>query len=310
MHRTQLGGRQSRCSWLRLGHAPPCLITPAGELGLLRMAIDTVAGALCRQSFERERSRLELRLQQARRMETVGTFASGIAHNLNNIVGAILGYTEMADERQSAAGILPAIRQACERARELVDQILTFARCRDVHRHPVSVQALAAETSSLLRASLPTTVELVANDISEELTVSGVHAQLQQVILNLCSNAAQAMDHVGRVELQIGACDVAEARSLSHGSLAPGRHVRMAVSDTGRGIVWMALAWGWRRPAKSCANMVARYNWRARWGLGLASRSGCRALPRPFRLRSRMMPGGHLGTARPSWLSRKIPSSC
>lgn len=219
----------------------PCLITPAGELGLLRMAIETVAGALCRQSFERERSRLELRLQQARRMETVGTFATGIAHNFNNIVGAILGYTEMADERQSAAGILPAIHRAGERARELVDQIITFARCRDVHRHPVKVQALAAETSSLLRASLPTTVELVVNDILEELTVSGVHAQLQQVILNLCSNAAQAMDHVGRVELQIDACDVAEARSLSHGSLAPGRHVRMAVSDTGHGIDETAL---------------------------------------------------------------------
>jgi signal transduction histidine kinase len=221
--------------------ARPSRITRSGELGLLRMALDAIANALGRQSFEQERARLETRLRLAHQLETVGTFASGIAHNFNNIVGAILGFTEMADEQHASSRILHEIRRAGERARELVDQILTFARRRDSHRNPVNVQALTAESISLLRASLPATVELAVCETSEQMVVSGVHAQLQQVILNLSNNAAQAMGGVGRIELEIEAHDVAIARSLSHGVLAPGRHVRIAVIDTGPGIAEAAL---------------------------------------------------------------------
>jgi signal transduction histidine kinase len=219
----------------------PCRITPAGELGLLRMALDAIASALGRQSLEQERGRLEMRLQQARRLETVGTLASGIAHNFNNIVGAILGYVEMADEQHASSHILDEIRRAGERARALVDQILTFARRRDALRNPVSVRALTAEATSLLRASLPAAVELVIGETSGELVVSGVHVQLQQVILNLCNNAAQAMDYAGRIELEIETSDVTTARPLSHGVIAPGRYIRLVVSDTGRGIDEAAL---------------------------------------------------------------------
>jgi signal transduction histidine kinase len=214
----------------------PCRILPAGELSLLRMALDAITNTLGREASEQERARLERRLQQARRLETVGTLASGIVHNFNNIIGAILGYTEMADERHLSSDIVDGIRRAGERARELVDQILSFARPGDVERSPVSVQALVAETTALLRVSLPAAVELVVDETSEELIVSGVHAQLQQVILNLCSNAAQAMNSVGRILLNVAACDVATARSLSHGMLPPGPYARIAVNDSGRGI--------------------------------------------------------------------------
>jgi len=219
----------------------PCRINSVGELDLLRMALDVIANALGRQSFEQERARLEQRLEHARRLETVGTLASGIAHDFSNIVGAILGYTEMACEQHGSAGFLGEIRRAGERARELVDQILTFARRRDVRRNPVSIRALITEATSLLRASLPPTVEVVVHELAEELTVSGVHVQLQQVVLNLCKNAAQAMDQVGRVELEIEAVDVVTARTLSHGVLAPGGYVHIAVGDTGRGIDEAAL---------------------------------------------------------------------
>ena len=214
----------------------PCRITRTGELGLLRMALDAIGNAILRRSFEQERGRLELRLQQARRLETVGTLASGIAHNFNNIIGAILGYTEMAGELREPFSSLAEIRRAAERAQELVDQVLTFARRRDAHRNLLSMQALTAETASLLRASLPATVELVVRENSDDLTVSGVHTQLQQVILNLCNNAAQAMSSIGRIELEVEGNDVTAAYSLSHGMLTPGHYVRMAVSDTGRGI--------------------------------------------------------------------------
>jgi signal transduction histidine kinase len=214
----------------------PCRITCSGELGLMRMALDVIANVLCRQSFEQEHARLQLRLDQARRLETVGTLASGIAHNFNNIVGAILGYIEMADEAHVSSGILDGIRRAGERARELVNQILTFARRRDVRPSPVSVRGLIAEAMSLLGASLPATVKLIVGESSEELIVSGVQVQLQQIILNLCNNAAQAMDHVGEIELEIAAADITTPRSLSHGALTPGNYVRVAVSDSGRGI--------------------------------------------------------------------------
>jgi CheY-like chemotaxis protein len=121
-------------------------------------------------------------------------------------------------------------------ARELVDQILTFARRRDGHRDPVDVQRLMAEAVSLLRAALPADVELVVPEAVESILVSGVPAQLQQVILNLCNDAAQAMDHMGRVELEVAPVGLSAQRSLSHGMLAAGRYVRIAISDSGRGI--------------------------------------------------------------------------
>ena len=211
-------------------------IMPAGELGLLRTALDTIVNVLGRRSLEQERTRIEARLEQTRRLETVGALASGIAHNFNNIVGAILGYVELADEQDGPSPILHEIRRAGERARELVDQILTFARRRDVQRDPVDVPTLIAEAVSLLRAALPAEVQLAVLETEESILVSGVPAQLQQVILNLCNNAAQAMDHVGRVELDVAAIDLSVPRSISHGVLAAGRYVRIAVSDFGRGI--------------------------------------------------------------------------
>jgi signal transduction histidine kinase/ActR/RegA family two-component response regulator len=217
----------------------PCRIMPSGELGLLRMARDTLFNAVERYAMEQERTRLEARLQQARRMETVGALASGIAHNFNNIIGAILGYTEMAEVRlpadSQAARNLDEIRRAGERARDLIDNILAFGR-RDTRRRSLSVQTMITEAASLLRASLPAEIQLVIRDASGAATVCGEPAQLQQVIVNLCRNAAQAIDGAGTVEIEADLHEVTRMRSSSHGELAPGRYVRIAVSDTGRGM--------------------------------------------------------------------------
>ena len=224
----------------------PGVTTRSAELGLLRMALDAVANVVVREHLEQERARLEANLERARRMETVGALASGIAHNFNNIVGAILGYTEMA-EMQLAADSRPArnlgeIRRAGERARDLVDQILAFGRRRDVGRRPVSMKGLVAETSSLLHASLPSQIELIVREVPEAAIVSGQPGQLQQVILNLCNNAAQAMDQIGRVEIETEVHQITRARSLTNGDLEPGPYVRIAISDIGRGIDEMTLA--------------------------------------------------------------------
>ncbi len=210
------------------------------ELGLFRMALDVILNAIERQSMELERARLETRLEQSRRMETVGALASGVAHNFNNIVGAILGFAEMAESQVPAgsrpAGSLGEIRRAGERGRELVGQILAFGRRRDAHRRPTSVRALVAETASLLRASLPPGIEIVVPEPAEAAIVSAEPAQLQQVILNLCINASQAMDGAGQIEIEVQAHEVGGARSFSHGDIAPGRYVCIAVTDAGRGM--------------------------------------------------------------------------
>jgi len=218
----------------------PGIITQSGELGLLRMALDAVAHVVMRDHLLQERARLETNLEQARRMETVGALASGIAHNFNNIVGAILGHTEMA-EVQLASDSRPArnlkeIRRAGERARDLVDQILAFGRRRDVPRRPVSMKGLIAETSSLLHVSLPSPIELAIGEVPDTAIISGQPAQLQQVILNLCHNAAQAIDQGGRVEIETELHRVLGPRSLTHGDLRSGRYVCIAVSDAGRGM--------------------------------------------------------------------------
>jgi signal transduction histidine kinase len=216
------------------------IITQYAEVGLLRMALDAIANVVVRDHLLQERERLEKNLQYARRMETVGAFASGIAHNFNNIVGAILGHTEMAEGQLGSdsrpARNLKEIRRAGERARDLVDQILAFGQRGDVQRRPVSMKGLMAETSSLLYVSLPPRIELAIGEVPETAVISGQPAQLQQVLLNLCHNAAQAMDQVGRVEIETEVHQITGPRSLTHGDLRPGRYVRTAVSDAGRGI--------------------------------------------------------------------------
>ena len=182
------------------------IITQSPELGLLTMALDAIANAVARANLEQERARLERSLQQARRMETVGALASGVAHNFNNIVGAILGHAEIAGAQLGSESPsvrnLEEIRRAGERARDLVDQMLTFGRRRDVRRQPVSMKALVAETSPLLHVSLPSRIALVIGEVPDAAVISGEPAQLQQVLLNLCNNAAQSIDGMGRIEIE------------------------------------------------------------------------------------------------------------
>jgi signal transduction histidine kinase len=210
------------------------------ELGLLSMAFDAIANAVEREFLEQDRERLESNLQQARRMETIGALSSGIAHNFNNITGAILGYTETAQAQVGPHGRVAAslseIRRAGERARDLVDQILTFGRRAAPRRSSICIKALIRETQSLLEASLRPQINLVVRATSRQTIVSGELAQLQQVILNLCNNAAQATEAAGTIEIDIDARDIEGALSMGHGELAAGHYVVISITDSGRGM--------------------------------------------------------------------------
>jgi signal transduction histidine kinase len=215
-------------------------LTPWTEFTLFLTAFDAIANAVSRVALEREKERLEASLQQARRMETIGTFASGIAHNFNNIVGAILGYTEMADtdveSGGGSAGNLVEIRRAGERARELVNQILTFGRRGKGRRERICVKALVAETQTLLAASLPSHVGITVSEPSNMAIVSAEPAQLQQVILNVCYNAAQAMEKPGVIAVQIERQEVTERLRVGQMRIGPGQFVTISISDPGRGM--------------------------------------------------------------------------
>jgi signal transduction histidine kinase len=208
-------------------------------LPAVRLAGDVIADALERQIREREKAKLLARLDRALRLQMIGQLASGVAHNFNNIIGAILGYSEMAaaevEGGTKASRHLAEIEQAAERGRDLIDSILTFGRRSAARTSLVSATALLDETASLLRATLSSGVELVVLPAPADLAVFGERAQLQQIILNLCQNAAQAMAVSGRISIMADGQDLDRPRTLSHGELPAGRYVRFVVVDTGPG---------------------------------------------------------------------------
>ncbi len=185
------------------------------------------------------RKQLEAQLRQAQKMEAIGTLAGGIAHDFNNILGVMMGYTEMSmDETTEGSAMqrrLDAVLSAGRRARDLIHQILTFSRHEEPSRHPLNLVSPVKETVKLLRASLPANIAI---DLRTD-TVPPVNAnlsQIQQVVMNLCANAAHAMRGPGGnllLALDSTLLTAEEARPLS---VSAGTYVRLRVSDTGHGI--------------------------------------------------------------------------
>jgi signal transduction histidine kinase/ActR/RegA family two-component response regulator len=210
------------------------------DIALMRTLGEIFVNALYREHGERERRRLEARLRQAQRLESLGTLAGGIAHDFNNILGAILGYTEMlvtrlhrnSREWQHAQ----EVKRAGERAQDIVDRILAFGRRTEQRHRPLCMRYLLEETAGLLRASLPPTITLRLSLPDRDIKVMGEPGRLQQVIMNLCSNAAQAMAGQGIIDVSLDLVALDAGLALSHGALAAGHYVRLTVRDSGHGM--------------------------------------------------------------------------
>ncbi len=182
---------------------------------------------------------LEKRLVQSHKMESIGTLAGGIAHNFNNILGIIIPNAELAiddvPEGSPAKECLNEIRSASLRAKDMVQQILNFARKSLTGRKPVQISPIIKDSLKLLRASIPSTIE-IRRDISCEFeTVFADPTQISQVLMNLCTNAAQAMGEQTGV-LKVILKNVEFENQDSGLDVKPGRYVALTVSDTGHGI--------------------------------------------------------------------------
>lgn len=188
-----------------------------------------------------EESRLEGQLIQSQKMEAIGTLAGGIAHDFNNILSAILGYAELAmyelPEGSRSQEDVTEIIQAGNRARDLVRQILTFSRKTEQEFKPINIKPLINEALKFLRASLPSTIEIRPDIRSESADVMCNPTQIQQVLMNLCTNAAQAMKDTGG-NMFVSLCGVTlnQREADKHPDLHPGRYICLTVNDTGPGI--------------------------------------------------------------------------
>jgi PAS domain S-box-containing protein len=202
--------------------------------------VGSVVDVSAQKQAQLEKERLEIQLRQSQKMEAIGTLAGGIAHDFNNILGAILGYGELAHQ-QSAAGTplrryLDNVMHATGRAKALVDRILGFSRSGLGERVPVNVQFVIEETLELLQASLPPAIHVESRLAAETAAVIGDATHLHQVAMNLFTNALQAMENGGVLSVVLERVRLVERLSLARGILDPGPHVRLVVSDTGTGI--------------------------------------------------------------------------
>jgi len=192
-----------------------------------------------RRRAEITRRNLEAELFHAQKMEAVGTLAGGIAHDFNNILAAIVGNAEMAQielpHDHPARQDIVEVQRAARRARELVQQILTFSRKQSPERRPVRTADVIDDVLRLLRATIPSTIDLRSQVLDAGLQIFGEPTQLQQVLMNLGTNAAHAIgDRHGVIEIRQTLVDV--GTDTIHPDLVPGRYVCLTVRDSGHGM--------------------------------------------------------------------------
>lgn len=199
-----------------------------GRSAVLGTALDVTE----RKKAEEERVMLESQLHQAQKMEAIGVLAGGIAHDFNNILTGISGYSELAlrflAEQTRERRYLEQVLRGCDRAKDLVNRILMFSRQGEQASQPIGIRPIIKEVVKLLRASLPSTIDIRLDLEAEEDTVLSDPTQIHQILMNLCTNAAHAMNGKGGLmTIRLRSCDYSPQTP---------RHVELSVQDTGHGI--------------------------------------------------------------------------
>lgn len=193
-----------------------------------------------RKHAEEERGRLEAQLRQAQKLETIGTLAGGVAHDFNNVLAGVIGYVELAlgslPEDSPIREDLLEVKRAGWRGAELARQILVFSRRTETKRQLVDLGEIVAEALKLLRATLPSTIEIRQHLSPETRLVLADPTQMHQILMNLCTNASHAMPEGGRLEVSLGMAELTPDSAAGSATLPPGRYVHLTVTDTGHGM--------------------------------------------------------------------------
>jgi len=233
------------------GETPPAIYETILENGKKKIPAEINAGIITFQGrpaaliFVRdlsERKKLEEDILNARKLESLGVLAGGIAHDFNNILGSIIGCAELIEmldvpEDSNIRDRLKRILSSAYRAKDLVQQILTFSRRSEQNTAPVALTLIVKEAIKFLRASLPATIKIDVRVDTGNSTVLGDATQLYQVLMNLCTNAAHAMgEKGGLLEVRLRDVDYDSMDSGLKADLKPGPYIMLCVQDTGCGI--------------------------------------------------------------------------
>jgi PAS domain S-box-containing protein len=207
---------------------------PVGVLGITRDISERKRG-------EKEKAELEEKLRQSQKMEAIGALAGGIAHDFNNVLGIIVGNTELA--MNDVPGWNPAyhnlqeVMKACMRARDVVRQILSFSRQAEQRAIPVRIGPIIDEALKFLRSSVPTTIEIRPDVSCSKDTIRADATQINQVLINLCTNAAHSMrDKGGILQVSLRNTELDQATVNRYPELSAGEYLTLSVSDTGHGM--------------------------------------------------------------------------
>ena len=194
-----------------------------------------------RKKAEEEKTTLEEQLRHTQKMQAVGTLAGGIAHDFNNILTAMVGYADLAleDAREGtvAQNNLQQVLMAGSRAKELVRQILTFSRKAEQEQEPMEIAPIVKEALKMLRASIPTTIEISQNIQADSSVIMANPTEIHQILVNLCTNAAHAMgENGGLLEVSLTDVVIEPAIVTDFGILQEGSYLKLGVKDTGCGM--------------------------------------------------------------------------
>jgi PAS domain S-box-containing protein len=222
-------------------HVEDLGVVLADEAGQASRLLGTLKDITARVRAEEERRQLEQGVQHAQRLESLGVLAGGIAHDFNNILSAIIGLTDISLQQLSKDSEVYAdlneSLKAAHRAKDLVRQILAFSRQTGAERSPICLHLVAREVLKLLRASLTPMIDIVDSIDVHSGAVMANPAQMHQVIMNFCTNAAHAMSsRGGTLEVRVVDVDVDEAIARAHSRLHKGPYVKLSVRDSGHGM--------------------------------------------------------------------------